>query len=40
MNNPTVTLVVNFIIKWVCVGIVIHFGLKFGAALDGALTFI
>ena len=26
---------VNFIIKWLCVGLVLHFGLALGAWLDG-----
>ena len=32
--------ILNFILKWLGVGIVLHFGLKLGEMLDGALTFI
>lgn len=32
--------IVNFIGKWLAIGIVGYFGWKLGAMLDGALTFI
>ena len=31
---------ISFIAKWLGVGIVLHFGMKLGTMLDGALTFI
>ena len=30
----------QFIGKWLAVGIVLHFGLKLGGVIDGVLTFI
>ena len=30
----------NFILRWLAIGIVLHFGMKFGTILDGMLTFI
>jgi hypothetical protein len=32
--------IANFIVKWLSVGIVLHFGMKLGTILDGMLTFI
>lgn len=32
--------IINFILKWLGVGLVLHFGLKLGEMLDTALTFI
>lgn len=30
----------QFVAKWLGIGIVLHFGLKLGGVLDGLLTFI
>lgn len=38
--NINANQIINFIAKWLGVGIVLHFGLKIGTLLDGALTFI
>jgi hypothetical protein len=32
--------IVNFILRWLAIGVVLHFGMKLGVLLDGALTFI
>ena len=32
--------VLQFLGKWLAIGLVLHFGLKLGALLDGVLTFI
>ena len=32
--------IINFILKWLGVGIVLHFGLKLGEVIDGFATFI
>lgn len=38
--NINAQAVMNFILKWLGVGIVLHFGLKLGERLDAVLTFI
>lgn len=32
--------IINFIAKWLGIGIVLHFGLKLGERLDTLLTFV
>jgi hypothetical protein len=32
--------IINFVLKWLAVGLVLHFGLKLGTIADGLLTFI
>lgn len=32
--------VVSFLLKWLAIGLVLHFGLKLGELIDGALPFI
>lgn len=32
--------IVNFVLKWLAIGLVLHFGLKIGGILDGLMTFI
>ena len=38
--NINMNQIVNFALKWLGVGIALHFGLKLGALLDGAMPFI
>lgn len=40
MPSINVQQILNFTLKWLGVGIVLHFGLKLGERLDVMLTFI